>query len=138
MKQYLYNAGLALVTGIFLALGAILATSIFNSEADDVKYISLDYPDGFRFIDHQQLKNVAEYTVEGIVKNDSDTHWEKIGINIDLYAGDAYIMSCKRGIQQFEPNSQRNFRISCNKVSSNVPNNFYYKIEVYQATRVRL
>jgi hypothetical protein len=134
MRKLLHRFAPCLISGFFLALGALIALGLFRDLVQTSAPAFIDHPAGFAFIDHRRVKNQPRFTVKGIIRNRGDMAWEKVKIVLRIYAGDAYMTWCRGGVDDMPARGEKHFQVVCKDTSgSGIPDNVTYDLFVIEA-----
>ena len=136
MKQLIYGAFVSLITGICFTIGVFLV--IFAAEAwkgepkSEIKGEWVDNPAGVSIAEHKRIEGTPSFTVQGIIRNDSNRVWVEVEVEAKILAGQSQINECDTTVRgKFAPGERRAFQIECYGVAgSGTPDNINYRVEV--------
>lgn len=136
MKKLLVYSLIAFLTGVCFSAGLYLANYVREAAFGGIDRNYIDHPAGFEFRNYRRLTDEETFTIEGELINTTDAAWERVLVQVDIYAGTAYMTYCRTGVNNLEMNSSRHFRLQCRVTSGiNLPDNISYKLLVAKAER---
>ena len=143
MKQLLANAFTSLVTGIFFTAGLVACFFAFEHLSSDTTQPSdlefTPHPLGLIISEHEKVEGVPDFTVRGIVENETSTTWTRMHVEVAILAGSAQVNTCERQVWgEFAPGDRRAFQVECFDVTGeNLPDNVSYSVAVVSAGHER-
>ena len=136
MKQLLANALLSFVTGVCFCLGIVLIGNLFYPEGNYNERVYVDEPEGFILNAHKIQNGEVNFTIKGKIENTTEIGWSTVTILTKIYAGSAYMTSCRDSVKRIESKEIRNFTIVCHETTgTNLPQNINYKLSVIRGSR---
>ena len=136
MRRLLSYTVISLLAGFGLLAGLYLAQYAYDTLFAGKAHAYIDHPAGFEFRNYQKLENTKTFTIEGELLNTTDVAWERVLLQVDIYAGSAYMTYCRTGIDHLDKYSSRSFRLECRVTSgSNLPDNISYQLLVAKAAK---
>ena len=136
MKQLIYGAILSLITGICFTLGVfgvVLAVEAWKGELKSAtKGDWVNSPAGVSIAEHERVEGTPSFTIQGVIKNESDRVWFSVGVEAQIVAGQSQMNECETTVRgRFAPGERRAFQIECYGVAgTGTPENVTYKIAV--------
>ena len=140
MKKIFLNSVFSLVTGLFFSLAVcivIIGYNIYTQEAPPEVTEHVKSPKDFDIINHQKLEGAARYTIQGTVKNISESAWGSVTLEARILASNAEVNRCETRVRGFILQEERSFIIECYKVAGNgLPDNITYDLTVKYGEKI--
>jgi hypothetical protein len=131
MKNIFKKMAYSLAAGIVFGIGVFIFFAVVNSfptEQTNIKNI-VSLPETVKVISHNRVPDTYYFTIQGILRNDSDQEYWEIDVNAEILANETKVNSCKNVITGVKPKSNYAFLIVCSDVKGKeIPSNITYRI----------
>ena len=134
MNTVLKNMLISFATGASFTLGvlAIMVTYQLTKEQRTIEpSTKITTPDDLSIVEHELVPDQEKFTVRGVIENKGDSVWPFAFLEMRVYSGDALMSGCNADVDGVQPNSSRNFILTCSTTHGrNLPENMTYIIEI--------
>jgi hypothetical protein len=104
------------VSAVGLAWIGILALIAYFGPARE-SWQEVDAPLDVRVIEQAEVQGAAYLTIQGVLKNDSETRWQRVVVKAVVRAGGVEA-ECETFVYGLLPKSRHGFQVECGKVSA--------------------
>ena len=130
---------ISLATGASFTLGVlaiVVAFQLVKEQRAVVQSTRIVAPDDLSIVEHELVPDQERFTVRGVIENKADSEWPFVFVKMRVYSGDALMSGCNTDVDEVQPNSRRNFVLTCSTTHGrNLPDNMTYALEIPWAHR---
>jgi len=130
--------GISLLTGISFTAGVLLvllSRDVYEEKAEDGETWESN-PASIAIEHHSVKANEPRFTVIGAIRNESEHDWERVWLDIRVFADSALVNTCDESVGYIAAQASKQFEIGCYDIAGfGLPDNINYEISVRSGLR---